>query len=112
VIEAVAPLAPREDGERLVRSRLATDHVADGLPTRAACWEAGPSAHLAEELPLLVADLLENDVAAVPGRGHTVILARRPCISPALYIAAGGLEPPTFGSRVQSTLGVAERVLQ
>jgi hypothetical protein len=29
-----------------------------------------------------------------------------------LAVAAGGLEPPTFGSRVQSTLGVAEPVLQ
>jgi hypothetical protein len=36
VVETVAPLAARQDGEHFNSRRFPTDHVADGLPSGAA----------------------------------------------------------------------------
>jgi hypothetical protein len=72
VIEADAPLAPRDHREDLAFGGLATDHVAHRLRTRLPGRETGTPIGLADQAPVVAANVLQHDVASVRRRGHAV----------------------------------------
>src|SRR5262249_6123475 len=79
VVEADAPLTAREDGEDLAVLGLTAEHVADRLRAPLSRRHARPPRDPSEHLPLGLADLLEDDVAAVGrARVHAAIVRVQP----------------------------------
>ena len=87
-IERDAPLTSLENGERLVRERLPTEHVPDRLRAALACGQARPATGLADHAPFVLTELLEDDIRS-RARAHVrYSIVSRPPLAPERTIAS------------------------